>query len=120
MLVFVYGTLKYGQKNHSLLQKSKYIGEATTCNNYLLYDLGPYPCLVETRPGKGKNIKGEVWQVNEDTMKRLDVLEGVECDLYKRTRIRLIEFQDVWGYIYLQSTDDMEECGDNWSQASAK
>jgi gamma-glutamylcyclotransferase (GGCT)/AIG2-like uncharacterized protein YtfP len=56
--VFVYGSLKKGFGNHSLLTDSHY--------------LGPYPGVVS---GEGI-IHGELYEVDDTTFSRLDRLEG--------------------------------------------
>jgi gamma-glutamylaminecyclotransferase len=113
VLVFVYGTLKRGYSNNRLLQGCKYLGEATTEALYLLYDYGPFPCMVRAK--EGKHIKGEIWEVDEKVLKRLDVLEGVEHGFYKRARIKLINNdKPVWGYLYLGDTSSMPEIGNVW------
>jgi gamma-glutamylcyclotransferase (GGCT)/AIG2-like uncharacterized protein YtfP len=44
--LFVYGTLKRGQRNHRLIADQRFLGEATTEPRYRVFDLGPYPGLV--------------------------------------------------------------------------
>src|SRR5690242_2147493 len=85
--VFVYGTLKRGQRNHRLLAGQHFEGEAATRPLYRLYDLGRYPCLVED-PANGLAVCGEVWSVDQATLRRLDELEGVPV-LFSRKDIAL-------------------------------
>jgi len=114
MLIFVYGTLKRGERNHDVLDDSEFVSEATTEALYLLYDRGAYPCMVKAECGK--NIKGEVYRVSDETLKRLDSLEGVGYGLYERARIRLLDVSvPCWGYLYLRGTRGMNECGPMWT-----
>lgn len=82
--VFVYGTLKKGYGNHSLLQTSKFIGEGvTTWCWYEMYD-GSFPYVVFHGNGLNNAIKGEVYEVNDNTLRTLDHLEGVDYNHYIR------------------------------------
>jgi len=119
--VFVYGTLKRGQSNHGWLCKSYFVKEARTAKKYLLYDLGPYPCLVAAPHGKGKHINGELYQVTESVLRGLDTLEGVGYGLYERVRIKLLDTKEpVWGYLYLRDVSRLQEAGDSWSESEDK
>src|SRR6266581_3851339 len=74
--VFVYGTLKRGQRNHGLLSDHQFLGLALTLPHYRLYDSGRHPALVDD-PENGVAVRGEVWQVSEETLQKLDEYEGV-------------------------------------------
>ena len=76
--VFVYGTLMAGERNHHFLSESKPEGRAIL-HGYDKIDLGSYPGAV---PGEG-SVEGELYEVDLDTLHRLDLLEG-EGDLYLR------------------------------------
>ncbi len=69
--VFVYGTLKKGFSLNYLLANSIFIGEASL-NGYDMYSLTSFPFITK---GKGK-VYGEVYEVSEDLLKRLDMIEG--------------------------------------------
>lgn len=92
--VFVYGTLRRGQPNHQLLEKSEYIGSLKTPPKYTMLDLGAFPGVIE---GGTTAIHGEVFEVDELTLRRLDMLEG-HPSFYCRTRI---EVGGVGTWIYL-------------------
>jgi gamma-glutamylcyclotransferase (GGCT)/AIG2-like uncharacterized protein YtfP len=80
-LVFVYGTLRAGQPNHST-----YLGSAlrcgdlwTTVDRYRLRDLGAFPAAehVTGEPGApGSGIVGEVYRVRAEVGRNLDHLES--------------------------------------------
>ncbi|MCK5021000.1 MAG: gamma-glutamylcyclotransferase [Candidatus Peribacteraceae bacterium] len=73
--VFVYGTLKVGHGNHRLLEGSKQLGEYTTPPKYSMYSLGGYPGVTD----EGETaIQGELYEVNDNTFERLDMLEGYD------------------------------------------
>lgn len=94
--VFVYGTLRRGGHYHSVLSDALFIRNAHTQAEYELIDLGEYPGML---PGGKTSIAGEIYAVNNDTLRELDTLE--ECpNLYTRERISLIGCDEVWGYLY--------------------
>jgi len=75
--VFVYGTLKSGNKQRGLdriEEGNVLIGEARTMDQtYSLYDLGMYPAAGLSGE---YYIEGEVWEVTPETFKQLDAIEG--------------------------------------------
>lgn len=82
--IFVYGTLKRGCHNHSLLQGCSFICEGTSKGTALL-DLGGCPGMVLARSPRTEWARGEVFLAPdiEAVLKRLDRLES-EGTFYKR------------------------------------
>lgn len=76
--IFVYGTLKKDKINHSYLSTAKFLYRAQTVAKFaMVSDKGvPYPYVLGETP-RGHQIIGEVYEVDEDTKKVLDILEGV-------------------------------------------
>ncbi|XP_053621595.1 putative gamma-glutamylcyclotransferase CG2811 isoform X2 [Plodia interpunctella] len=79
--VFVYGTLKRDEPNHYWLTKPEnglgnFIAEGTTKNKYPLIIATRYniPFLLYS-PGNGHNVKGEVYEVDDTMLSKLDILE---------------------------------------------
>lgn len=72
--LFVYGTLKYGNVNNSLLTErgSEFIGDCVA-RGIAMYDLGPFPAAVLKEGGE---VEGEIWLVDKATLERVDWLEG--------------------------------------------
>ena len=101
-LLFVYGTLKRGCKNHAHLATQRYVGDARCVAGYRLYDLGSYPGLVaDTTDTEG--VTGEVWSVDETALGHLDDFEGIAEGLYRREPIQLLapfDQANVYGYVY--------------------
>ena len=73
MRVFVYGTLLSGEPNHHLLHGQPLVGEARTEARFDLVSLGGFPAMV---PGGEVAVRGEVYDVDEETLADLDRLEG--------------------------------------------
>lgn len=80
--VFVYGTLLSGLHNHYLLKDSLFIGYFESKQKMSMFCSGiPY---VFTRPAK-YSIKGEIYEVDDTVLARLDSLEG-HPHWYKRSK----------------------------------
>lgn len=96
--VFVYGTLKAGKSNHGLLENATLLGVAfTNPNTWNMVNLGAYPALVEAA-GPSPRIKGEVYVVDDETLKNLDILEGYP-EFYTRKRIRTYRADGRFAYV---------------------
>lgn len=103
--LFVYGTLKRGNRNHSLLEKSEFVGSASTKGS--LYDTGPYPIMVPTITGI---VFGEVYKINYDLLTELDEHEGVPYNIYKRISRNVIVLSTkevLRAYVYVQPSSNV-------------
>jgi gamma-glutamylaminecyclotransferase len=116
-LLFVYGTLKRGERNHRLLADQAFVGEATTAPKYRVYDLGPYPGLVRD-DATGLAVKGEVFAVSECALAELDDFEGVPS-LFTREPIEVEGYEEVWAY-YTTAVPDGARSGDRWPFSSGQ
>jgi gamma-glutamylcyclotransferase (GGCT)/AIG2-like uncharacterized protein YtfP len=74
-VLFVYGTLKTGEKSNHLLAGAEYVGPARTMPVYRLYGIGWHPGLVIDR-ANGLSIEGELWAVDDALLAKLDEYEG--------------------------------------------
>lgn len=76
-LVGVYGTLKRGHSNHSVLGDSPLVDEGWV-KGLALYDIGPFPCAVlEKHP---QPVFVEVYAVSKAVLAKLDNLENYYPD----------------------------------------
>lgn len=120
MLVLVYGTLKRGYGNHSVLGNSRFVGEATTRDStYTLYDLGYYPGLKMSGNNK---ITGEVYMVDDPEVARnLDYLEGYP-ELYTKADVEVKVNGTIavaTTYVYNHSVSDAEKLEEgSWPKSS--
>lgn len=106
MLVFVYGSLKRGLHNHSLLERhgAKYVGNDVVSGR--LVNLGAFPGLV---PFQGNWIvRGEVYIIDNKALSALDYLEGHPV-FYKREVVILPIFGPAWVYYYQHAKDMKQE-----------
>jgi gamma-glutamylaminecyclotransferase len=78
-LVFVYGTLQKGFHNHRLLEVSSYCGPAKTADRYVLRSR-PQGIPFVGRDKAVSQIEGELYEVSDATLRRLDQLEGCRID----------------------------------------
>tara|TARA_R110001583_G_scaffold94255_5_gene237682 strand:+ start:1049 stop:1429 length:381 start_codon:yes stop_codon:yes gene_type:complete len=88
--VFVYGTLKKGGSNHYFLKGSMFLRE-TILKDHSIYAPSMYgfPLLLEDKGGK---VHGEVYKVNDITLRSLDMLES-EGYLYNRIDNKELGYQ---------------------------
>lgn len=94
ILVFVYGTLRRGERAHRLLQDAPCVAEGVTEPRFTLVDLGVYPALVE---GGDTAVAGEVYAVDPETLVELDRYEEAP-EVYRRAVIR-VSGRDVFAYL---------------------
>jgi len=89
-VVFVYGSLLSGFGNHRLLDVpgAAFVGEAETEGGWTLHDLGAYPGMVRRDDLPGESVRGELYAVDREVLRRLDQLEG-HPRYYTRTEITL-------------------------------
>ena len=98
--VFVYGTLMKGMRNHYYLKDSTYLG-IDEIEGYTMYNIGSYPGIVK---GSDK-IKGEVYEVTQETLDLMDALEG-EGYLYIRETV-MTKYGETYVYVYNKSIDNL-------------
>lgn len=72
-IIAVYGSLRQGLHNHTLIQNSKKLGTFTSKPEYSLYSLGGFPGLKE---GGKTAVVMEVYEVDDITARHVDSLEG--------------------------------------------
>jgi gamma-glutamylaminecyclotransferase len=94
-LIFTYGTLMRGEVNHALLATARFVAEAQTEPCFELFDLGHFPAMSA---GGQMVVRGEIYAVDDQTLVRLDRLEG-HPEFYQRTPIRLADGREVQTYL---------------------
>ena len=101
--VFVYGSLLSGMGNHDILANSKLLGATNSPRRFLMVDLGYFPGVIED-DFMGDSVIGEVYEVDDVTLNRLNRLEGYNeilpsGGMYDRKEIDT-EFGKALIYIY--------------------
>ena len=97
-LVFVYGSLRRGNVGAMSVRfpEATYVAEGKVCGR--LYDLGAYPGLL--LDGSAPMVTGEVYEVDDDTLDRLDEFE-LTSD-YSRKQVEVehgSERMECWIYV---------------------
>jgi gamma-glutamylaminecyclotransferase len=111
-LIFVYGTLKKGYSNHYFLDGAHFVDDAVTKDRYALYVSGiPYLSKDE----KISKIYGEVYEVDFDILKRVDMLEE-HPGWYKReiAEVYLMsknKFVESWIYFFPNPEGELIKSG---------
>lgn len=82
----MYGTLRTDEGNAGLLADSAFVGDALTEGRFTMIHLGGFPGVVA---GGNTSIHGELYDVDDRTLDRLDQLEG-HPNFYKRQQIRVL------------------------------
>jgi len=111
-LLFVYGTLKRGQKNHFRLADQEFLGEAVTAPGYRVFDLGPHPGLVRDA-ATGLAVRGELFAVNDRCLAELDAFEEVPT-WFARELIEVAGYEQVWAYYVSAAPPEGTKSGDRW------
>ncbi len=111
-ILFVYGSLKKNKARHRLIEGQKFIGISETKPIYRLYNNGTFPVMVEDEKN-GISIKGELWEIEENCLNFLDFVE-VHPWYFKRTEIQLSDGFIVQAYLFQESVDKLEDCGEVW------
>tara|TARA_Y100001951_G_C11298065_1_gene277573 strand:- start:25740 stop:26117 length:378 start_codon:yes stop_codon:yes gene_type:complete len=116
--VFVYGSLKRGFGNHRVIEASttRFLGVGSLADG-VMYSLGGFPGVIR---GKGE-IQGELYEVDDATLGRLDCLEG-HPTFYERQDMEVQTNEGrvaCQGYIYQGDVSYMPhiESGD-WSHGA--
>jgi gamma-glutamylaminecyclotransferase len=108
-LIFVYGTLKKGKSLNFYLKNATFLEEGVTLLPYpLIVKPGKwYPYLLNL-PGKGYRVRGEIYRLDFQILKKLDRLEEVP-HYYRRAKIRVRgalshRTYHLWTYFHLSKS----------------
>ncbi|WP_390355996.1 gamma-glutamylcyclotransferase [Virgibacillus halophilus] len=88
MYVFVYGTLRWGERNHPLLAHAERIAEQACTAGKIFTTCADYPVLQEDTESR---TYGELYRIDHALLEQLDALEGYEGpastnNLYERVK----------------------------------
>jgi gamma-glutamylcyclotransferase (GGCT)/AIG2-like uncharacterized protein YtfP len=104
--LFVYGSLKEGYPLHGIIGRQEFLGVYKTEPRFKLVTLGPFPAVIPAR-SDGVEVTGEVYEVDDDTIAYLDVVERVSQGLYNRLRLpvhdQLGTVIKAWVYVSLNA-----------------
>ena len=95
LLLFAYGSLRKGERDHDALGGSACLGVARSAVGYRLVDLGVYAAMIESGH---QNVVGELYEISRETRRRLDVMKEVGV-LFQRVRIPLEDGRSAEAYV---------------------
>lgn len=93
--MFVYGTLMQGELHHTSIAHARFVRAAETLPEYELVQIDYYPAML---PGGPSRIMGELYEIDDETLKRLDELEEVP-HYYERRTIVLADGTEAQTYV---------------------
>ena len=107
MYVFVYGSLKLHCSNQDKLKNSKFACASKTSEMYTMLDFGMFPGVVKIDDDSisKSHINGEVYEIDDDTLKHLDGFEGI---FFTREMIPIECGISVWMYFLNAIPDEYE------------
>ncbi len=95
--LFAYGTL--GPADATAATRDGWSADAVRGR---LFDLGPYPALIDLDDPEADWVSGHVRQTDErELVERLDPYEGVDEGLFERRETFTRSGRRVWVYVYL-------------------
>jgi gamma-glutamylaminecyclotransferase len=106
--VFVFGTLKKGKPLHKCgLEGALLLGTFKTLQTFPLAIAGPWfaPMMFE-EPGRGRNVIGEVYRIDEARLRQLDQLESIGTPGNFRSLIEVVQVPAgprLWAFAYMKS-----------------
>ena len=103
-LLFIYGTLKRGESRAHLLEGQHFLGEVWTESCYLHVDFASVRCMAEVDGDdvaeEGDSVAGELWEVDDACLARLDQVQGVNNGLIQRNKVKLIGHEEMEAHFY--------------------
>lgn len=94
-LVFVYGSLRCGERYAYLLVGERYLGAHRTEPGYTMFSLGDWPAIM---PGGDAAVVGDVFSISRPKLERLDAFERLPY-LFVRRRIPT-SYGEAWVYLF--------------------
>jgi gamma-glutamylaminecyclotransferase len=93
--LFVYGTLMKGEHHHEALKEASFVGLSETEPVFEMVQIDYYPALLS---GGTTRIIGELYEVDDATLARLDDLEEVP-EVFVRERLKLADGSEAFTYV---------------------
>ena len=94
VLLFVYGLLLHGEREHGLLEGAPLLGQARTTPEHTLVELDFYPVLLA---GGHVAVQGELYGVSRELRFKLDVHHQCPA-LFRRISVKLADGSEAQTY----------------------
>lgn len=112
-LLFVYGSMKKGFRNHFRMEKENFIGNAITKEKYSMYPDSNYSFPYAIKENQEFNLKGELYEIKNIGFSILDDFEGVPT-YYQREIIPVIcDDKEHNAYIYFRASSNKRDYEDD-------
>ena len=95
VLLFVYGLLLQGEREHGLLEGAPFLGDARTAPEHTLVDLDFYPVLLV---GGQVAVEGELYGISRHLRFKLDVHHQCPA-LFRRVSVKLADGTQAETYV---------------------
>ncbi|MBM7552555.1 gamma-glutamylcyclotransferase family protein [Thalassobacillus pellis] len=107
--LFVYGTIRKHEANHFYMENSKLISEQAWTKGRIYEGPSYYPVLLD----EDDTVYGELYEVNSEILKEVDMLEGFtengHDNLYERSIRNIYTDHGTYeGYVYYLSPENKE------------
>lgn len=99
-LVFVYGTLRKDHDNHHLLKDAHSYGTGATEASFAMYQISGYPYITSSEARYP--IVGEMYAVDDYTLKELDCMEGHPRYYKRRETPVIVDGEPYAAWIYFR------------------
>lgn len=117
--LFVYGTLKQGCHNNTLLSRARFVGEAQTCRPRVMMD-GGIPFLVKAEKyldarldlNWASRVKGHIFEIDEYELADCDRLESHPNWYRREIDYFTLGCQMVSAYVYYLNPDRVKTHND--------
>ena len=110
--VFVYGSLKKGLGNHSLMSniEAKFVGFDSISGQFSMVSYGGFPAVCHDTKVECAPVYGQVFEIPPEGLRALDSLEG-HPRWYKREKLRT-DVLDKRAWIYLMPESETARAKD--------
>jgi gamma-glutamylcyclotransferase (GGCT)/AIG2-like uncharacterized protein YtfP len=117
--IFVYGTLRDGQRNHQQLSEARFIGTGETVSHFTLRVDNLLPYLDASNPLYP--VRGEVYEVDSSGLRAIDHLEGhprwyrrrvISIRLDKRPGAAVKDVVEAFAYFHSDALGQIHPTGD--------
>ena len=95
LLLFAYGSLRQGERDHAALDGAHCRGTVRTARGYRLVDLGVYAAMIEAGE---QAVVGELYEITRETRRELDVMKEAGV-LFHRVRVELEDGRSAEAYL---------------------
>lgn len=102
-LLFAYGSMKRGFRNHYRLENDKFIGQAKTKKKYCMFPAPSYNYPYGIEDDRRWQLKGELYELTNTPIETIDEFEGSPVYYYRKMIKVVCNNKDYDAYIYFKS-----------------